>query len=71
MNAFQSSLVHEMEGSKMIEGERKRGFPSHSLAKGKRYILENKERKDFVIRAWIIRKVLVDCKEVLVCAEIF
>jgi nucleoside-triphosphatase THEP1 len=48
MNAFQSSLVHEMEGSKMIEGERKRGFPSHSLAKGKRYILENKERKVFV-----------------------
>ncbi len=32
----------------MIGEERKRGFPSHPLAKGKRQILGNKESKDFV-----------------------
>jgi hypothetical protein len=48
MNALQFSLIHEMEGSKMIGEERKRGFPSHPLAKGKRQILGNKESKDFV-----------------------
>ncbi len=57
MNALQSSLVHEMEGSKMIKEEKgKRGFPSHSLAKGKRHILENKERKDFVGKYRVFKK---------------
>jgi hypothetical protein len=31
-----------------LEEKGKSGFPSHSLAKRKRHILENKESKDFV-----------------------